>query len=102
MSTGREHEFKIVTKGQLISELLFDVLNFPKNRQISALESKKWSIHKIKANYNDFDTNYGQIILNIIRRCIYFVDLTNFFYSRAEICFPGKKIECGLAAVIQL
>ena len=71
------------TKGQLISECLFDVLNFPKNQrkiwQISALESKKWSNHKIKAHYNDFDTNYVQIILNIIRRCLCFVDLTTFF-----------------------
>ena len=34
------------TKGQLISECLFDILNFPKKQQkiwqISALESKKW------------------------------------------------------------
>ena len=34
-------------KGQLISECLFDFLNFPKNQQnicqISAPESKKWS-----------------------------------------------------------
>ena len=71
------------TKGQLISECLFDVLNFPKNQrkiwQISALEYKKWSNHKIKAHYNDFDTNYVQIILNIIRRCLYFVDLTTFY-----------------------
>ena len=70
-------------KGQLISECLFDVLNFPKKQrkiwQISALESKKWSNHKIKAHYNDFDTNYVQIILNIIRRCLYFVDLTTFY-----------------------
>ena len=70
-------------KGQLISECLFDVLNFPKNQrkiwQISALESKKWSNHKIKAHYNDFDTNYVQIILNIIRRCLYFVDLITFY-----------------------
>ena len=45
-------------KGQLISEWLFDVLNFPKNQQkiwqISALEYKKWSNHKIKAHYNNF------------------------------------------------
>ena len=70
-------------KGQLISECLFDVLNFPKKQrkiwQISALEFKKWSNNKIKANYIDFDTNYVQIILNIIRRCLYFVDLTTFY-----------------------
>ena len=34
---------------------------------MSALESKKWSNHKIKAHYNDFDTIYVQIILNVIR-----------------------------------
>ena len=46
------------SKVQLISEYLFDFVNFPKNQQniwqISALESKKWSNHKIKAHYNDF------------------------------------------------
>ena len=40
-------------KGQLISEFLFDILNFQKktkkNLTKSALESKKWSNHKIKA-----------------------------------------------------
>ena len=75
--------FPWTDKDQFISECLFDVLNFPKNQrkiwQISALESKKWSNHKIKAHYNDFDTNYVQIILNIIRRCLYFVDLTTFY-----------------------
>ena len=30
------------------------------------IESKKWSNHKIKAHFNDFDTNYVQFILNII------------------------------------
>ena len=34
---------------------------------MSALESKKWSNHKIKAHYNDFDTIYVQIIFDIIR-----------------------------------
>ena len=37
----------VCTKGHLISECLFDFLNFPKNHrkiwQISAQESKKWS-----------------------------------------------------------
>ena len=37
-------------KGELISECLFDFLNFPKNHrkiwQISAQGSKKWSNHK--------------------------------------------------------
>ena len=43
------------TKGQLISECLFDVLNFPKS-QISAQESKGWSNHTIQALYNVFNT----------------------------------------------
>ena len=50
------------SKGQSISEYLFDVLYFPEKQlkiwQMSALESKKWSNHKIKAQYNVFDTNY--------------------------------------------
>ena len=39
-----------LTKGQLLSEWFFDVLNFPKktNIKISALESKKWLNHKDK------------------------------------------------------
>ena len=41
-----------VLKGQLISEWLFDVSNFPKNNVkiwwISALESKKWLNQKDK------------------------------------------------------
>ena len=62
---GSYDYLRTTAKGQLISECLFDVLNFPKNqRQISALESKKWSNHKIKAHYNDFDTNYVEIILH--------------------------------------
>ena len=48
------------SKGQLMSECLFDFLNFPKNQQkiwqISALEHKKWSNHKVKAHYDDFNT----------------------------------------------
>ena len=28
------------------------------SKKISTLESNKWSNHKIKAHYNDFDTNY--------------------------------------------
>ena len=50
----------LAPKGQLISECPFEILDFPKippkNWQISALESKKWSNHKIKALYNVFDT----------------------------------------------
>ena len=45
--------FYTVCKGQLISECPFEILDFPKIPpkiwQISALESKKWSNHKIKA-----------------------------------------------------
>ena len=52
-----------IGKDQLMSEYLFEVLNFPKDHrkilQISALEFKKWSNHEI---CNDFDTNNVQII----------------------------------------
>ena len=41
-------------------------------------ESKKWSNHEIKAHYIDLNTNYVQIILNIMRRCFYFVVLITF------------------------
>ena len=41
-------------------------------------ESKKWSNHKIKAHNIDLNTNYVQIILNIMRRCFYFVVLITF------------------------
>ena len=44
-------------------------LNFPKNQrtiwQVSAPESKKWSNHKIKAHYNDFDTNFVGFLENL-------------------------------------
>ena len=47
-------------KGQLMSECPFEILDFPKIPQkiwqISALESGKWSNHKIKALYNVFNT----------------------------------------------
>ena len=47
-------------KGQIISECPFEILDFPKIPpkiwQISALESEKWSNHKIKALYNVFNT----------------------------------------------
>ena len=50
----------LLFKGQLISECLFDFLNFPKNHQkiwqISAQEPKKWLNHQIKALYNTFNT----------------------------------------------
>ena len=48
-------------KGRLISECPFDVLDFPKKQrkiwQITALEPKKLSNHKIKKYYIDFVTN---------------------------------------------
>ena len=49
---------KAADEGQLISECLYDFLNFPKNQQkiwqISAQESKWWSNHRIKPYYNGF------------------------------------------------
>ena len=49
-------------KGQLFSECLFDILNFPKNQQ-KFDKFLPWNIksdenNKIKAHYNNFDTNY--------------------------------------------
>ena len=42
-------------KGQLISECLFGILNFPKNQrkiwQISAVETKKWLNQQSKATF---------------------------------------------------
>ena len=74
--------FFYVDKGQLISECLFDLFKFSKkptkNLTNFCPESKKWSNHKIKAHYIDLNTNYVQIILNFMRRCLYFVDLTTF------------------------
>ena len=46
-------------------------------------ESKKWSNNKIKAHDIDLDTNYVQIILNIMRRCLKFVVLTTFYILKA-------------------
>ena len=44
------------TEGQIISECLFDFINFQKNQrkfwQNSAPESKKWWNHKIMAQYS--------------------------------------------------
>ena len=48
-----------LAEGQLISECPFEILDFPKKTrkilQISALEYKKLSNHKIKALYNVFN-----------------------------------------------
>ena len=45
----------VVSKGQLISECLFDILDFPKKQrkiwQISALESEKWSNQQNKGTF---------------------------------------------------
>ena len=74
--------FFIHSRGQIISECLRDFLNFPKNQQkiwqISAPESKKWSNHKITAPYSVFNTLNGPYNHIIIRKCLYFVDLTTF------------------------
>ena len=64
-------------------------LTFPKNQQkiwqISALESKKWSNHKINAHYNDWYIlylNYIKYYETVSLFCWY----DHFLYSRAEIC----------------
>ena len=76
------------TKGQLISECLFDVLNLPKNQrniwQISALEYKKWS------NHNDLDTNYVQFF-KYYKKVSLFFDITTFYILGQKFvkCFVG-------------
>ena len=69
-------------KGQIISECFFDFVNFPKKHrkiwQISAQKSKKCSNHKITAPYSVFDTLNSPYNHRIIRKCLYFVDLTTF------------------------
>ena len=52
----KEHKGEsIFLKGQLISECLLGVIDFPKNQQkiwqISALESKKWSNQQSKSTF---------------------------------------------------
>ena len=87
VSTTEAHEknlhlLKSYTKGQLISEFPFIFFNFPKNQrniwQISAPESKKWSNQKIKAPYSVYDMLNSPYNHSIIRKCLYFVDLTTF------------------------
>ena len=64
--------------------VLFIFQNFPKNQrkiwQISAPESKKWSNHKIKAPYSVFNISNSLKKHDIIRKCLYFVDLTTFIF----------------------
>ena len=42
---------KIIVKGQLISEQIYAVLNFPKMQRNIALTSKMGQIKKVKAHY---------------------------------------------------
>ena len=76
-------------KGQLISECLFDVLNFPKNQrkiwQISALESKKWSNHKITAPYSVFKT-LNSPYNHSIKESVFALLIWPLFSAWAEIC----------------
>ena len=55
-ATARQSGWTAATKGQLISEWLFGVLNFPKsNAKIgwnSALKSKEWSNQKDQGTFN--------------------------------------------------
>ena len=69
-------------QGQLISECLFDILNFPKHQwkfwQISTLEYKKWSNQQ---NKGTFLPKYNiHIVTRAIYyiKCLYFVDLNSF------------------------
>ena len=53
-------------KGQLISECLLGVIDFPKNQQeilqISVLESKKWSNHRMKHTIIHFKLKISHVI----------------------------------------
>ena len=76
-------------KGQLISECLFGILNFPKNQrkiwQISAQESKKWSNHKIKAPYSVFKT-LNSPYNHSIKESAFALLIWPLFSAWAEIC----------------
>ena len=71
-----------VVKGQLISECPFEILDFPKIPrkiwQISALESEKWSNHKIKALYNVFNTLNNKFDHIYYKKVPLSYDLTTF------------------------
>ena len=70
------------TKGQIISECPFEILDFPKIPrkiwQISALESEKWSNHKIKALYNIFNTLNNKFDHIYYKKVPLSYDLTTF------------------------
>ena len=69
-------------KGLIISECLYDVFKFSKkptkNLTNFCQGSKKWSNHKIKAPNSVFNTSNSPYNYIIIRKCLYFVDLTTF------------------------
>ena len=66
------------TKGQLISESLFGVLNFPKKQrkiqQISALETKNWSKQQSKGTFLYYYDYMGYLMF----KDTLFYDLTTF------------------------
>ena len=51
-----EKNFSVPSKGQIISECLFDVFQFSKKPPKNSQESKKWPNHKITAPYSVFNT----------------------------------------------
>ena len=69
-------------KGQIISECPLEILDFPKIPpkiwQISALESEKWSNHKIKALYNVFNTLSNKFDHMYYKKVPLSYDLTTF------------------------
>ena len=90
-------QIEAVCKGQIISECLFDVFKFSKKPTKNLTNfcpgSKKWSNYKIKAPNSVFNTSNNPYNHNIIRKCLYFVDLTAHFlvsgqkFVKIFVCF---------------
>ena len=75
----------LLSKGQIISECLFNVFKFSKkptkNLTNFCPEPKKWSNHKITAPpYSVFNTLNSSSNNMIMRKCLYFVDFTTFLF----------------------
>ena len=74
-------------KGQLISECLLSVIDFSKKQrkigQISALESKKWSNHKITTPCNVFKhlSKFSLVFLENLRHKKDILKLTDLYTS---------------------
>ena len=94
----REKKRIYFTKGQLISECSFWNFKFSKNPpkiwRISALESKRWSNHKIKAlSYNIWSNLLLKCIKDVIE-CLYLMIWSLFRYlGQKSVKFFGGFLE---------